>query len=343
MTAKAGFIQLTAMVLVALASFGGASVHAQDTCLAAPNAPAPPGSHWYYRTDKPTQRKCWYVRSQDQLPNQATQATQAAPEQQSPAPPVNITAPAAAAAKPAQALPARRTQSSSAVGGVAQAARPSNVGAGPWTDPAPTAAATTYAWPDPPAPPVDDAQSTQDQSSSTDAGAPGATASTPAAANPVPAPDLPSTAAEVDKTGANDQAADKPTTSPDKLAARPKEAPIGIILAAIAGLLVAGAMLRQLLTKAFAHRQAIHVDRREPDMIESAPLIESARPQAAIPALVTPSPHLVPGHVETDPRFDEVEELLRKLAQRLRRPRSTPFKIIAPFSSSESAGSRPRP
>jgi hypothetical protein len=37
------------------------STHAADECLAAPNAPTPPGSHWYYRLELPTQRKCWYV------------------------------------------------------------------------------------------------------------------------------------------------------------------------------------------------------------------------------------------------------------------------------------------
>jgi hypothetical protein len=40
-----------------------------DDCLTAPNSPAPEGSHWYYQTDRATQRKCWYLRA----PGQATQ------------------------------------------------------------------------------------------------------------------------------------------------------------------------------------------------------------------------------------------------------------------------------
>ena len=40
-------------------------------CLAGPNSPAPPGSHWYYRLDWATQRKCWYVRSLSQSDHQA--------------------------------------------------------------------------------------------------------------------------------------------------------------------------------------------------------------------------------------------------------------------------------
>jgi len=35
-------------------------------CLAAPNSPAPENGHWYYRTDRATQRKCWYLRSSGQ-------------------------------------------------------------------------------------------------------------------------------------------------------------------------------------------------------------------------------------------------------------------------------------
>lgn len=49
-------------------------------CLAEPNTPAPENSHWYYRTDKATQRKCWYLRSTDQPAQQEVLRTaQAAP------------------------------------------------------------------------------------------------------------------------------------------------------------------------------------------------------------------------------------------------------------------------
>ena len=36
-----------------------------DDCLTAPNSPAPAGRRWSYRTDRSTQRKCWYVRAAD--------------------------------------------------------------------------------------------------------------------------------------------------------------------------------------------------------------------------------------------------------------------------------------
>jgi hypothetical protein len=35
-----------------------------EECLAGPNAPAPPGSHWYYRVDRAAHRKCWYLGAQ---------------------------------------------------------------------------------------------------------------------------------------------------------------------------------------------------------------------------------------------------------------------------------------
>jgi hypothetical protein len=54
------------------------SSHAAETCIAAPNTPAPQGSHWYYRLERATQRKCWRVVKLDREP-QGT-AKQAAPQ-----------------------------------------------------------------------------------------------------------------------------------------------------------------------------------------------------------------------------------------------------------------------
>ena len=46
-----------------------------DDCLAAPNSPAPKGSHWYYHLNRATQQKCWYVRSVERQPQEATVQT----------------------------------------------------------------------------------------------------------------------------------------------------------------------------------------------------------------------------------------------------------------------------
>jgi hypothetical protein len=32
-------------------------------CLTAPNSPAPPNGHWYYRTDRTQERKCWHLQT----------------------------------------------------------------------------------------------------------------------------------------------------------------------------------------------------------------------------------------------------------------------------------------
>lgn len=43
-----------------------------DDCLAAPNAPAPSGRHWYFHLNRATQQKCWYVRAFDTPAQHAT-------------------------------------------------------------------------------------------------------------------------------------------------------------------------------------------------------------------------------------------------------------------------------
>jgi hypothetical protein len=44
-------------------------------CLAAPNSPAPKGSHWYYHLNRETQQKCWHTRSSEKQPQRATAQT----------------------------------------------------------------------------------------------------------------------------------------------------------------------------------------------------------------------------------------------------------------------------
>jgi hypothetical protein len=53
-------LHLLAAAAALLFSFGGA-VHASEQCAAQPNLKAAPGSHWYYRVDRASQRKCWFL------------------------------------------------------------------------------------------------------------------------------------------------------------------------------------------------------------------------------------------------------------------------------------------
>jgi hypothetical protein len=46
---------------LAAAVLAGGPAAGDDTCLAAPNAAPPEGSHWYYRIDRARQRHCWYL------------------------------------------------------------------------------------------------------------------------------------------------------------------------------------------------------------------------------------------------------------------------------------------
>jgi hypothetical protein len=290
MMAKVGSIPTAAILLVALlgAGLGAGFARAQNACLGAPNAPAPPGSHWYYRTDQSAQHKCWYVRPLDQ-------AIQATPAQE----------------KPAAAIAA------------AGAARATASDGAHWTDPPPSVDTSTMSWPDPPSlpapPPVGDAGATHVLPPSTDTPTQGATAgSTSAVQNTHSAPAV----AKVDEHRSNEQPAGKKAADPAKPTAPQRNTSAGMIWAGVIALLIAGIFLRRAVTKSLGGRRATKAARREPHLIET---IAAQRP---MPTLLRHSPSLVPGHAEADHRIGEVEDALRKLAQRLRRRRSTPFKSI---------------
>jgi hypothetical protein len=81
-----------------------AAANAADPCLTAPNRQAPQGSHWYYRIERPSMRKCWRLVQKDRKEERA--AKQAAPPEgdddteETPAPPADR--PAATDTKPAE-------------------------------------------------------------------------------------------------------------------------------------------------------------------------------------------------------------------------------------------------
>jgi hypothetical protein len=61
--------------LAAATAVVGGTARGGDDCLAAPNATAPQGSHWYYRFDRAAHRKCWYVGAQGAKVRHAGAAT----------------------------------------------------------------------------------------------------------------------------------------------------------------------------------------------------------------------------------------------------------------------------
>jgi hypothetical protein len=49
---------------------------AEESCLLAPNAPAPQGNHWYYRTDSNSQKQCWHLRTDGQTGEQSVRQSE---------------------------------------------------------------------------------------------------------------------------------------------------------------------------------------------------------------------------------------------------------------------------
>src|SRR5262249_19148359 len=87
----------------------GVTMHAKvgraEDCLAGPNSAAPPGSHWHYRLDRATQRKCWYVRAPGQPAQQATAPDKKGTSTSTASTPVPSGPPAAVEAAPATVSP----------------------------------------------------------------------------------------------------------------------------------------------------------------------------------------------------------------------------------------------
>jgi len=56
-----------ALALASISSWVASTgaVRASEKCLTAPNAPASSDEHWYYRTDRATNRQCWYLAARD--------------------------------------------------------------------------------------------------------------------------------------------------------------------------------------------------------------------------------------------------------------------------------------
>jgi hypothetical protein len=65
-----------------LLAFNGLANAAE--CLGAPNRTSPEGQHWFYRTDRDNNRKCWYLRGRDAETTGSTPTAQSAPTRPDP-------------------------------------------------------------------------------------------------------------------------------------------------------------------------------------------------------------------------------------------------------------------
>jgi hypothetical protein len=79
----AGFVSFIGITTIS----ANADPAAESECLSAPKATTPAGAHWYYRVEKGTKRKCWYLADEGAKVKQATETTPSpAAEQDAPAP-----------------------------------------------------------------------------------------------------------------------------------------------------------------------------------------------------------------------------------------------------------------
>lgn len=87
----AGFVSIIGITSSVSAAPADEAAPAADECLAAPKAATPKGAHWYYRIEKGTKRKCWYLADEVAKANKtaATTTTSPAAEQEQDAPPPN--------------------------------------------------------------------------------------------------------------------------------------------------------------------------------------------------------------------------------------------------------------
>jgi hypothetical protein len=106
-----GLLPIAALTLAAssIAFAPAANAAPAEACLSAPKGVAPQGSHWYYRIERPSQRKCWYLAEKGRRIAQRA-APKSAPQAQVDEEPDTDSAPTATAAS-APAAPAASTPS----------------------------------------------------------------------------------------------------------------------------------------------------------------------------------------------------------------------------------------
>jgi hypothetical protein len=275
---------------------------AVEDCIESPNSAPPQGSHWYYRTDRVNQRKCWYLGPQGKKTQTIADARQTA---NSRAPQEEETADFAAQVQTqepstqiGQATGAGRTQAGFAAQ-VQTQERLTQIGEA--TGAGPTQKdASAVRWPDPP--------------HAIDAAARNAAATAPSFQehSTIPRQEV-------------DTAEKLPAPAPETAmttAAAPTLAPVSVllqVLALVAGALaLTGMLLRALLKIALRFRQPFY-DHSELELPSSQDVdLPISQEESIPPNFVSgfPRRRVTSEHVELD---DDFEELLRRLRERGRR------------------------
>jgi hypothetical protein len=92
-------------VAVAVTARSSRAERAADDCLSKPNAPPPQGGHWYYRLERATNRRCWYLGPQGEKVSQAASPKQRPSARPTPQPTAEPPEAIARAIEPMPAVP----------------------------------------------------------------------------------------------------------------------------------------------------------------------------------------------------------------------------------------------
>ena len=278
MSVTARLTPVVAMLLAALVdgSLNTRHVLAEDNCLSAPNARAPQGSHWYYRTDPVKQSKCWYLRTEGpaaQKPAaQETTETKVSVEGLAATPSKSVSdqlGPSSLELRPAQAAQAADKPTKMNIPNNTQPNRQA-ADARAWPNP-PVPAAAKVAWPDPPAPTAANNVAWPEPPS------PGALSPVRGSAQEVTAENAPATTGtpeedikqqqevpthSIKRTG-NDAESNGYIAEPKTPLVTQKEMPMSMLLAFGIGLAIAGLVMRLVVRAVFGRRPTVKLKRRE--------------------------------------------------------------------------------
>jgi hypothetical protein len=266
---------LPVVLFTALLVSGLSSSLAEENCLPAPNARAPEGSHWYYRTDPTSQNKCWHLRAEGQpdeqsirpqKPEQAGASTAAAP------PPLPRPAPNGLRQR-SNSLPTDQAGSGASVRVVDPAAAQSGAElrrgpSGNAASPPPAAPATnTNVWGDPPSatvtapalsPPSSDNAlawpSTQPSADENNAGA------------QAPLKERPDAGQKQQRLASDSAKPEKEVPTDDEAASYKLTLLAMLFIILVAGVIVVGIFIRALVRMGLARRQAKAAEESSADL-----------------------------------------------------------------------------
>jgi hypothetical protein len=107
------FVPVTFGVVIAIGGLiiAREGTRAAEDCLEQPNTQAPQGAHWYFHTDRATNRKCWVLRTDDGQVLQGTQDTSDVTNEDTTEPRRRTPRAPSQTAPPAQPVPLRASQS----------------------------------------------------------------------------------------------------------------------------------------------------------------------------------------------------------------------------------------